>query len=131
MGERASRTDEREVGISAQVRDRRLAIGERTAETAGALTPLGQDARIAALHADVREVADRDLERGHREAITGLDLDGSKLMGEAFADSNPAIALADISTETGPQHQSRLPAVVHGRRARDPQPRRPQRCNAR
>jgi uncharacterized protein (TIGR02391 family) len=33
--------------------------------------------------------------------MTGLDLDGSKLMGEAFADSDPPIVLADLSTETG------------------------------
>jgi hypothetical protein len=36
------------------VTGRRLVIGERTADTVGALTALGQDARIAALHADVR-----------------------------------------------------------------------------
>jgi len=98
------------------VGDGRLVIGERTAEAVGTLTPLGQDARIAALHADVREVADRYLESGHPEVaifeavkavnnrvktMTGLDLDGSKLMGEAFTDTNPPIALADLSTETG------------------------------
>jgi uncharacterized protein (TIGR02391 family) len=98
------------------VNDGRLVIGERTADVVGALTPLGQDARIAALHADVREVADRYLESGHPEVaifeafkavnnrvktMTGLDLDGSKLMGEAFTDSDPPIALADLSTETG------------------------------
>jgi uncharacterized protein (TIGR02391 family) len=33
--------------------------------------------------------------------MTGLDLDGSALMGEAFKDSNPPIVLADLSTETG------------------------------
>jgi len=98
------------------VRDGRLVIGERTADVIGTLMPLGQDARIAALHADVREVADRYLESGHPEvaifeafkainnrvkAMTGLDLDGSKLMGDAFADSNPPITLGDLSTETG------------------------------
>jgi len=98
------------------VHDGRLVIGERTAEVVGTLTPLGQDARIGALHADVREVADRYRESGHPEvaifeafkavnnrvkAITGLDLDGASLMGEAFKDSDPQIALADLSTETG------------------------------
>jgi uncharacterized protein (TIGR02391 family) len=98
------------------VHDGRLVIGERTADAVGALTPLGQDARVAALHADVREVADRYLESGHPEvaifeafkainnrvkAMTGLDLDGASLMGEAFKDSDPPIALSDISTETG------------------------------
>ncbi|HEY2141082.1 MAG TPA: TIGR02391 family protein [Solirubrobacteraceae bacterium] len=98
------------------VREGRLAIGERAADAVGVLTPLGQDARIAALHTDVREVADRYLESGHPEvaifeafkainnrvkAMTGLELDGSKLMGEAFADSGPPLALGDLSTETG------------------------------
>jgi uncharacterized protein (TIGR02391 family) len=98
------------------VRDGRLVIGEQTFEEIGTLTPLGQDARIAALHTDVREVADRYLESGHPEVaifeafkavnarvkkMVGLDLDGSKLMGEAFKDSDPPIVLADLSTETG------------------------------
>jgi uncharacterized protein (TIGR02391 family) len=104
-----------------RVHDGRLVIGERTADMVGALTPLGQDARIAALHADVREVADRYLESGHPEVaifeafkainnrvkvMTGLDLDGSKLMGEAFADSDPPIVLGDLSTETGKSIQA-------------------------
>lgn len=73
-----------------RVRDGRLVIGERTADVVGTLTPLGQDARIAALHADVREVANRYLESGHPEVaifeafkainnrvktMTGLDLE--------------------------------------------------------
>jgi uncharacterized protein (TIGR02391 family) len=33
--------------------------------------------------------------------MTGLELDGSALMGEAFKDSDPPIALADLTTETG------------------------------
>jgi uncharacterized protein (TIGR02391 family) len=33
--------------------------------------------------------------------MTGLDRDGAGLMGEAFKDADPAILLADISTETG------------------------------
>jgi hypothetical protein len=76
------------------VRENRLVIGERKLEVVGTLTALGQDARVAALHADVREVADRYLESGHAEvaifeafkavnnrvrSMTGLDLDGSKL----------------------------------------------------
>jgi uncharacterized protein (TIGR02391 family) len=98
------------------VTDGRLVIGERIADVVGTLTPLEQDARIAALHVDVRGVADRYLESGHAEvaifeafkainnrvkAMTGLDLDGSPLMGEAFKDSDPPIVLADLSTETG------------------------------
>jgi uncharacterized protein (TIGR02391 family) len=103
------------------VNDGRLVIGERTADAVGTLTPLGQDARIAALHSDVREAADRYLESGHPEvaifeafkainnrvkAMTGSDLDGSSLMGEAFKDSDPRIALGDLSTETGKNIQA-------------------------
>ncbi len=103
------------------VRDARLVIGERSTDAAGTLTPLRQDARIAALHADVRQSAGRFLDSGHLEvaifeafkavnnrvkAMTGLDLDGSKLMSEAFSDSNPRIALADLTTETGRNIQS-------------------------
>jgi uncharacterized protein (TIGR02391 family) len=98
------------------VHDCRLVIGERTSDAVGSLTPLGHDARVAALHADVREVADRYLESGHPEvaifeafkavnnrvkAMTGLDLDGSRLMGEAFNDAGPRVVLADLASETG------------------------------
>jgi uncharacterized protein (TIGR02391 family) len=98
------------------VSDGRLVIGERSGDVVGTLTPLGQDARIAALHVDVREVADRYLQSGHPEVaifeafkainnrvktMTGLELDGTSLMGEAFKDSDPPLALADLSTDTG------------------------------
>ncbi len=103
------------------VHDGRLVIGERSLDAVGTLTPLGQDARIAALHAEVREVADRYLDSGHAEvaifeafkainnrvkAMTGLDLDGSKLMAEAFKDSEPLLRLADLSSDTGKNVQS-------------------------
>ena len=96
--------------------DDKLVIGERTGAVASALTPHEQDARIGALHSDFREVADRYLESGHAEvaifeafkainkrvkAMTGLDLDGSKLMGEAFANTDPPLVLGDLSTQTG------------------------------
>lgn len=99
-----------------QVKDSRLVIGERIPNAAGAPAPLGQDIRIAALHSDIREAAGRFLESGHPEvaifeafkainqrvrSMTGLDLDGSKLMAEAFADSDPPILLADLSSQTG------------------------------
>ena len=76
-----------------------LVIGERTSVEPGLLTPLDRDARIAALHATIREVADRYLDSGHLEvaifeafkavnnkvkALTGLDADGVDLMGKAF-----------------------------------------------
>lgn len=94
----------------------RLVVGERTGEIVGTSTPLGQDARVAALHPEIRLVVDRYLKSGHPavaifeafkainqrvRTITGLELDGSKLMGEAFSDSSPPIALADLSTTTG------------------------------
>ncbi len=96
--------------------DDKLVIGERTGGIASAVTPPEQDARIGALHSDVREVADRYLESGHPEvaifeafkainkrvkAMTGLDLDGSKLMGEAFANTDPPLVLGDLATQTG------------------------------
>jgi uncharacterized protein (TIGR02391 family) len=96
--------------------DDKLVIGEQTSGVAEALTPLAQDARIAALHSDVREVADRYLESGHPEVaifeafkainkrvktMTDLDLDGSKLMGEAFSNTDPPLILGDLSTQTG------------------------------
>ena len=99
----------------------RLVIGERTGETVGASTPSGQDARVAVLHPEIRHVVDRYLKSGHPEVaifeafklinqrvrtMTGLELDGSKLMGEAFSDSNPPIALADLSTATGKDIQA-------------------------
>jgi uncharacterized protein (TIGR02391 family) len=98
------------------IREGRLVIGPRTGDALGALTPVARDAQLAILHADVREVATRYLESGHMEvaifeafkainnrvkAMTGLDLDGSPLMGRAFADSNAPLVLADLSTETG------------------------------
>lgn len=96
--------------------DDRLVIGERSGGIVSAVTPPEQDARIGALHSDVREVADRYLESGHPEvaifeafkainkrvkAMTGLDLDGSKLMGEAFSNTDPPLLLGDLSTQTG------------------------------
>lgn len=96
--------------------DNRLVVGERTSGIASTVTPPGQNARIAALHSDVREAANRYLESGHPEvaifeafkainkrvkAMTGLDLDGSKLMGEAFSNTDPPLILGDLSTQTG------------------------------
>lgn len=99
-----------------QVFDGKLVIGERTGGIASAVTPPERGARIGALHSDVREVADRYLESGHPEVaifeafkainkrvktMTGLDLDGSKLMGEAFANTDPPLILGDLATQTG------------------------------
>ena len=98
------------------VRDGRLVVGEKTYSTAVPLVPLGGDSRIATLHVDVRRVADRYLTSGHLEVaifeafkavtnrvktMTGLDLDGSTLIGQAFSESHPAIVLDDLDTDTG------------------------------
>jgi hypothetical protein len=73
------------------VEDGRLVIGEQSNEAIERLTPVGRDLRIASLHPDVRQVADRYLETGMSEvaifeafkavnnrvkALTGLDKDG-------------------------------------------------------
>jgi uncharacterized protein (TIGR02391 family) len=111
------------------VRDGRLVVGERSIDAVGALTPLGKDVRIAALHADVREVADRYLESGHPEvaifeafkainnrvkAMSGLDLDGAPLMAKAFADENPPLVLDDLSTATGRNVQAGFRFLLMG-----------------
>ena len=120
------------------VRDGRLAIGDRTTDAAGKLTPLGRDMRLATLHPEVRQVADRYVESGMIEvaifeafkavnnrvkALTDLDKDGSELMGLAFADKNPLITLGDLSTETGRSIHSGLRflfmGAVRGIRNRD------------
>ena len=101
--------------------DQRLVIGERIYAAAAPLTPLGGDARIAALHADVRQVADKYLESGHLEVaifeafkavivrvkkMTSLTRDGSDLMSQAFSDNSPSLVVGDLSTETGKDIQA-------------------------
>jgi uncharacterized protein (TIGR02391 family) len=98
------------------IQDGRLVIGERTYDSAGALTPLGRDVRLAALHPEVRAVAERYVESNSIEVgifeafkainnrvreLTGLDLDGVQLMNKAFSDARPVILLADLSSQTG------------------------------
>jgi uncharacterized protein (TIGR02391 family) len=110
------------------VRDGRLVVGEKTFDAAGLLTPLGRDVRLAALHASVREAASRYVD-GHLEvaifeafkavnnrvkAMTGLDLDGAKLIGQVFSDSQPLIVFADRSTQTGRDVQAGLRFLFMG-----------------
>lgn len=98
------------------VLDGRLVIGERVFALASPTYPLSSDRRIADLHVEVRQVADRYLESGHHEvaifeafkavikrvrAMTKLDLDGSELMSKAFAEIDPPISFGDLETETG------------------------------
>jgi uncharacterized protein (TIGR02391 family) len=98
------------------VKDGVLVIGERTTADAGALAPLEKDARIAALHPEVRQVAEKYLDSGHPEAaifeafkainnrvktMTGIDDDGQSLMSTTMRDKNPLITFGDLTTETG------------------------------
>jgi uncharacterized protein (TIGR02391 family) len=98
------------------VQDSRLIIGELQVTQVPAAPPIGRDARIAALHPNVRRVAERYLESGHMEVaifeafkavnkrvkeLTGLEADGSDLMAKAFRDDSAPIQLGDNSTRTG------------------------------
>lgn len=98
------------------VLDGRLVIGERVYALASPTSPLSSDRRIADLHVEVRQVADRYLESGHPEvaifeafkavinrvrAMTKLDSDGSELMSKAFSEVDPPISVGDLETETG------------------------------
>jgi uncharacterized protein (TIGR02391 family) len=98
------------------VLDGRLLIGERTYEEPGPVTAAGRDVRVSALHPEVRQVAERYLDRELPEVaifeafkavnnrvkkLTGSDLDGHTLMGQAFSDKQPLLRLADPATETG------------------------------
>ena len=98
------------------VKDGLLVIGERTSADASALAPLDRDARVASLHPNVRQVAEKYLDSDHAEVaifeafkainnrvkeMTGIDEDGQSLMGRAMRDAEPQIQFADLSTETG------------------------------
>ena len=75
------------------VRGGRLVIGERVSVELGTVSPLGRDARLAALHADIRQVTERFVEdhldvaifeafkaiNNRVKQMAGLDLDGSQL----------------------------------------------------
>jgi len=101
-----------------------LVIGERVPIESGGLSALDRDARIAALHPNIRQAADRFIESDHLDmaifeafkavnlrvkAMSGLSLDGQDLMAKAFGDDsdpNPPIKVADLKTETGRNIQS-------------------------
>jgi hypothetical protein len=83
------------------------ATGARTS------TPILRDARLAALHPLVVEVAGPYFKSGHRATavfeamkavnnrVKAIEADGTNLMGRAFADNSPVLALSDLSTQTG------------------------------
>jgi uncharacterized protein (TIGR02391 family) len=98
------------------VREDRLVIGEPQAGEIPSAPPVGREARLAALHPVIRQVTDRYLESGHMEVaifegfkainnrvreLTGIDADGSELVGKAFSEQNPRLVVADLSTQPG------------------------------
>ena len=110
------------------VKDGRLVIGERVRVEPGTVSPLGKDARLAALHVDIRQVIERFVE-GHLDAavfeafkainnrvkqMTGSDRDGSPLMDEALGVAHPRIVFADLSTTTGRDIQQGLHFMFKG-----------------
>jgi len=110
------------------VHDGRLVIGERVYAEPGTVTPLGRDARLAALHADICQVTERFVDHhldvaifeafkainNRVKAMTGLDLDGSKLMDEVLGVANPRLRFADLSTRTGRDVQQGLHLMFKG-----------------
>ncbi len=97
------------------VHEGRLVVGEPQIAEIPPAPPVGREARIAALHPAVRQVAKRYLDSGHPEVaifeafkainkrvkeITGLDSDGSDLMAKALRDEDPPIQLTPLSTAT-------------------------------
>jgi uncharacterized protein (TIGR02391 family) len=84
-------------------------------------SPILRDARLAALHPDILAVAQQLFRDGHQAAavfeaaksvhkrvknMTGLSGDGAGLMGNAFRDDQPALVLADLTTQTGKDIQA-------------------------
>lgn len=97
------------------VADGNLVIGD-PAKGKRARSPILRDARLAALHPDILAVAEQLFRDGHKVAavfeasksvhnrvksMTGLSGDGAGLMGNAFKDDQPALVLADLTTQTG------------------------------
>lgn len=79
-------------------------------------SPILHEARLAALHPDVLAVAEQLFRDGHRAAavfeaakavnnrvkkLSGLNGDGAGMMGDTFRDKQPALVLADLTTQTG------------------------------
>ncbi len=98
------------------IHDSRLVIGDHV-RSARTDSPLLRDARLAALHPEVRSVADKLFKDGHPAAavfettkavtnrvktMSGLTGDsGAGMMGAALKDDKPAIVVADLATQTG------------------------------
>jgi uncharacterized protein (TIGR02391 family) len=110
------------------VRDGRLVIGERLSMEPGTVTPLGRDALLAGLHVDIRQVIERFVDdhldvaifesfkaiNNRVKQMSGLALDGSKLIDEALGKSSPIIVFADQSSQTGQDIQQGLHFMFKG-----------------
>jgi hypothetical protein len=120
------------------VHDGRLVIGERTYDSVGKLTPLGMDVRLAALHVDVRAVAERYIESAIEVGIfEAFNSDQQSRQGPVRSDRRwrsphahgllgeeprpPAGRLVNADRQ---EHPGRLPLPVRRRRAGHTQPRR-------
>jgi uncharacterized protein (TIGR02391 family) len=119
------------------IRDDHLVVGEQQAAALESVSPSGRQARIANLHATVRQVADRYIDSGHLEVaifeafktinnrvreLAGIDPDGSDLMAKALRDDSPPIPLADLSSESGRNIQAGFRFLFMGAVRRNPQP---------
>lgn len=99
------------------VNDGQLVIGEPAAGTRPT-SPVLRDARLSALHREVREVAEPYVRSGHLgsavfETVKAVNLrvkrlagkeqeaDNASLMGVVFTAKGPLLRLADLSTATG------------------------------
>ena len=106
----------------------RLVIGDRAAQRRVS-SPVLRDARLAALHEDIATVADKYLQSGHRTSavfeamkavtnrlkqMTGLDTDGTHLVGLALGGERPRVLLADRSTQTGRDLHDGFHALFRG-----------------
>jgi uncharacterized protein (TIGR02391 family) len=98
------------------LRDGLLVIGERTLTPEPSTTLPRESRRISGLHPAIRQVAVRYLDAGQLEVavfeafkavvarvkdLSGLDIDGSDLMGKAFNGTPPPIQFGDQSTDLG------------------------------
>jgi uncharacterized protein (TIGR02391 family) len=111
------------------VKDSRLVIGEPQVGEIPPLSPVGREARIAALHPLVRQAAHRYIDSNHMGAaileafkavslrmkeLTGLDTDGADLVGKALGGTSPMLQIADQSTQTGRDIQAGYQHLFRG-----------------
>jgi uncharacterized protein (TIGR02391 family) len=90
--------------------------------------PLGRDALLAGLHANIRKAIERLVEdhldvaifksfkaiNNRVKEMSSLDLDGSKLMDATSNVTNPKIRFADLSSQTGKDVQQGLHFLFKG-----------------